>query len=370
MLSGLAAVTGPEAITAVVNTGDDMVLHGLYISPDLDTVTYTLAGAANPGTGWGLAGESWTVMESLAAFEGHRGRPTSSLTWFNLGDRDLATHLFRTGAMLAGAPLSEVTADITRRYGVGARLLPMTDDRVETRVVIDTQPAPPLRSGRDRTDGHARSAGPAGPAGPSGPAGNFGMDGVARAEPRFGGLPAAPEPPPLSPGTTEIGFQEYFVGLRHDVAIKSVRFVGAATASPAPGVLASIAAADVVVICPSNPIVSVGPVLAVPGIAEAVTARRASTVAVSPIIAGKALKGPADRMLVELGYEPSAVGVAKMWAPLACTLVVDEADADLAPRVEAEGLRCLVAPSVMSGPAEARALAEVVLGATGHGHQS
>ncbi len=327
MLSGLAAVVGQGAITAIVNTGDDMVLHGLHISPDLDTVTYTLAGAANAATGWGLSGESWTVMGSLRAFEEAVPR-TGVLTWFNLGDRDLATHLFRTGRLGSGATLSEVTAEVARRFGVETRLLPMTDDRVETRVTIERPGSPTDVQGS------------------------------------FAGLAAPPEPPPgTSPELVEIGFQEYFVGLRHDVAVKAVRFVGASVAVPAPGALDAIEQADLVVICPSNPIVSIGPVLAVPGIADAVARRRETTVAVSPIIAGKALKGPADRMLDELGYEASAVGVAKLWAPFAATLVVDVADSELAPGVEAQGTRCIVAPSVMSGAAQARHLAEVVLGA-------
>ena len=325
MLSGLASVTGQAAITAIVNTGDDMVLHGLHISPDIDTVTYTLAGAANSATGWGLAGESWTVMGSLQEFEG-TAPGAGALTWFNLGDRDLATHLFRTGRLCAGATLSEVTAEVARRFGVEARLLPMTDDRVETRVTIE-QPA--------------------------------GAPGDRRG---FAGLAPAPGPAPVTPpGSVEIGFQEYFVGLRHEVVVKSVRLVGVSSALPAPGVLEALQLADLVVICPSNPVVSIGPVLAIPGIADAVAKRRETTVAVSPIIAGKALKGPADRMLAELGYETSAVGVAKLWAPFAAALVVDAADADLAPRVEAEGTRCIVAPSIMSGPAQARNLAEVVL---------
>ncbi|MGO9660188.1 MAG: 2-phospho-L-lactate transferase CofD family protein [Acidimicrobiales bacterium] len=326
MLSGLAAVVGQAAITAIVNTGDDMVLHGLHISPDIDTVTYTLAGAANSATGWGLSSESWTVMASLQEFEGAAPGP-GLLTWFNLGDRDLATHLFRTGRLGAGATLSEVTAEVARRFGVHARLLPMTDDPVETRLTIEPPAGPPDVKGS------------------------------------FAGLAAAPPPAPgTPPGAVEVGFQEYFVGLRHDVAVRAVRFVGASSAVPAPGVLDAVAGADIVVICPSNPIVSIGPVLAVPGIADAVARRRETTVAVSPIIAGKALKGPADRMLDDLGYETSAVGVARLWAPFAAALVVDAADADLAPRVEAEGARCIVAPSVMSGPAQARALAEVVLG--------
>jgi LPPG:FO 2-phospho-L-lactate transferase len=327
MLSGLASAVGQASITAVVNTGDDMVLHGLRISPDIDTVTYTLAGASNAATGWGLSAESWTVMASLREFEG-AAPDGGALGWFNLGDRDLATHLFRTGRLGSGATLSQVTAEVARRFGVEARLLPMSDDRVETRVTIDETAAP------------------------------------AQVRVRFAGVTAVPEPPTgAAPGLVEIGFQEYFVGLHHDVAVRAVRFVGASAAVPAPGVMDALEQAELIVICPSNPIVSIGPVLAVPGIADAVARRRETTVAVSPIIAGKALKGPADRMLDELGYQTSAVGVAKLWAPFAATLVVDTADAELAPRVEAQGARCIVAPTVMSGPAQARYLAEIVLGA-------
>ena len=324
MLAGLAAVAGQEAIAAVVNTGDDTVLHGLYVSPDIDTITYTLAGVANSATGWGLAGETWAAMEALRAFE---DVSPAGLTWFSLGDRDLATHLFRTGRLAAGATLSEVTAEIARRFGLRCHLLPMTDHRVETRVAVE------LGAG-DR---------------------NFGG---------LSGLPARPIGPPAggaSHAPVEIGFQEYFVGLHHSVAVRSVRFAGAESAVPAPGVLGAIEEADMVVICPSNPIVSIGPVMAVPGIAEAVARRRASTVAVSPIIAGKALKGPADRMLAELGHEPSSVGVAKLWAPWCATLVVDEADAGAADEIESLGVRCVVTPSVMSGPAEAARLARAVV---------
>jgi len=296
MLRGLAAVVDPSQIVAVVNTGDDIVLHGLHISPDLDTVTYTLAGVINADTGWGLAGESWAAMDALAAFDSGR------LAWFRLGDHDLATHLYRTSRLGEGAALHEVTAEISRRFGIAVRILPMSDDQVRTRVTV---------------------------------------------------------------AGTEIGFQEYFVGLRHAVRIDSVRFSGAESALPCPGVLDAIATADLVVICPSNPVVSIGPVLAVPGIREAVTARREHVVAVSPIVAGAALKGPADRMLAELGLESSVVGVAGLYAPFASTLVVDEADAALAGAVEAAGMRCVVAPTVMSGPLEAAALARTVLGRAG-----
>lgn len=300
MLRALAAVVAPSEITAVVNTGDDVVMHGLHVSPDLDTVTYTLAGAINPETGWGLAGETWQAMTEL------RRTSDGRLGWFNLGDHDLGTHLYRTTRLLEGATLTEVTSELAARWEVGVRILPMSDDRVETRVVV---------------------------AGPD-------------------GLPGE-----------EIGFQEYFVGRHHDVAVASVRFAGLEAARPAPGVLAALSTAETIVICPSNPIVSIGPVLGVPGLADAVAARRDRVVAVSPIIAGRALKGPADRLLAELGHAPSAVGVARLWAPWAATLVIDTADADLAEEVEATGVRAVVAPSIMSGPAESAALARVVLAA-------
>jgi LPPG:FO 2-phospho-L-lactate transferase len=304
LLRGLVAVLNPAEITAVVNTGDDIVLHGLHISPDLDTVTYTLAGAINPQTGWGLSGETWQAMEALRAY----GDP--DLGWFNLGDRDLGTHLYRTSRRAAGVPLSAVTEEIRGRWGVAVRLLPMTDDRVETRVRVAAAP----------------------------------------------GVPRAGE---------EIGFQEYFVGLHHEVPLADVRFAGIETSVPGPGVLEAIAEAEMVAICPSNPIVSIGPVLAVPGVSEAVASRRDRVVAVSPIIAGRAIKGPADHLMAELGHEPSVLGVARLWAPICGTLVVDDADADLAAAVEAEGVRCILAPTIMSGPTEAAALARVVLAAGG-----
>jgi LPPG:FO 2-phospho-L-lactate transferase len=292
-LAGLAAVVDPTEITAIVNTGDDFVLHGLAISPDLDTVTYTLAGAVNPETGWGLRGESWRVMDALADRGGH--------TWFRLGDQDLATHLYRTQRIRDGAPLSLVTAELARSWGVAVRLLPMSDDPVETRVTVA--------------------------------------------------------------GEGEIGFQDYFVGRAHDVSVTSIRFAGADGAKPGPGVLDALAAAERVIVCPSNPLVSIGPILAVPGVERALAERRDDTVAVSPIIAGAALKGPAARMLRELGHEPSVAGVARLYAPLVGTLVIDSADAGRAADVAAAGVRCIVAPTIMSGPAEAAALARAVLAA-------
>jgi LPPG:FO 2-phospho-L-lactate transferase len=226
------------------------------------------------------------------------GRYPRARAWFNLGDRDLATHLYRTDRLRAGAPLSTVTAEITAAWGLGLALLPASDDRLQTRVTTE------------------------------------------------GG---------------EIGFQEYFVKHHHDIEVSAVRFDGAEAATAGPGVLDAIASAARIVIAPSNPIVSIGPVLAVPGVRGAVEARRDDVVAVSPIVAGAALKGPADRLLRELGHESSVVGVARLYAPLAATLVVDDADAHLASAVEACGVRCVVAPTIMSGPDEAAALGRTVL---------
>ncbi len=293
MLRGVLAVVPADEVTAIVNTGDDVVLHGLHVSPDVDTVTYTLAGAIDSERGWGLAGETWAAMDALERYGGN--------TWFRLGDRDLATHMYRTQRLSDGAPLSAVTAEIVAAWRLGARLLPMSDDRVETRVSVA--------------------------------------------------------------GEGEIGFQEYFVGRQHSVAITAVRFAGADVAKPAPGVIEALADAERVLVCPSNPIVSIGPVLAVPGVRDAVEARRDDAVAVSPIVAGAALKGPADRMLVELGHEASVVGVARLYVDLAATLVIDEADAALAAAVEAVGMRCVVARTVMRSLDDAAALARVVLAA-------
>ncbi len=299
LLGGLIQVTDPAQITAVVNTGDDLVLHGLHISPDLDTVTYTLAGMDNRETGWGIAGETWAAMTELEALGGEY--------WFRLGDRDLATHLFRTQRLAEGATLSAVTAEISRARHVPVRLVPMSDDPVATRVTL---------------------------------AGNGTAD-------------------------REVSFQEYFVKLRHAVPVRAVRFEGAERARPAPGVLDAIAAAEQIVACPSNPVVSIGPLLAVPGVSDALAARREAVVAVSPIVAGAALKGPADRLLVELGHEASVVGVARLYRRWVGTLVIDVADASLSGAIEDEGVRCVVTETVMGTPRRAAALAEAVLGAAG-----
>jgi len=308
MLAGLVQVVDPGELTAVVNVGDDLVLHGLHISPDLDTVTYTLAGAINTETGWGLTGETWQARAMLERYGG--------VSWFGLGDRDLGTHLYRTQRLTEGADLATVTAEIAAAWGLGLRLVPVTCDPLRTMVTLAAD---------DET-------------GPGSP-----------------GLPAG----------TEIGFQEYFVQRHHSVPVSAVRIAGADTARPTPGVLESLTTAEAIVVAPSNPIVSIGPVLAVPGVHEAVAARRDHVVAVSPIVAGAALKGPADRMLVELGHEASVVGVARLYAPFAGTLVIDEADADRVAEVEAEGLRCVVTPTVMRTPGTAAALARTTLAAVG-----
>jgi LPPG:FO 2-phospho-L-lactate transferase len=292
MLAGLVQVVPPGDITVVGNVGDDLVLHGLHISPDLDTVTYTLADQVDPERGWGLRDETWQAMDMVGRYGG--------VDWFNLGDRDLGTHLYRTHRLSEGASLSDVTAEIATAWQLGFRLLPVTDDPLRTRVTLA--------------------------------------------------------------GGDEVSFQEYFVKLRHDVAVHSIRFVGAEEATPAPGVLEAILEAEAVVVAPSNPLVSIGPLLAVPGVEDAIRARRDDVVAVSPIVAGAALKGPADRLMADLGHEASVVGVARIYSPIAGTLVIDDADAALAPAVEAEGVRAVTTSTVMATPAVAAALAATVLG--------
>lgn len=298
-LRGLMEVVRHDRIATVVNTADDTELHGLSISPDLDTITYTLAGAIDPERGWGLAGETWRAMAALERYTPVRPDGSSAApTWFNLGDQDLATHLYRTARRQEGASLTTITAEIARAWGLDLALYPMTDDRIRTMVALaDTD--------------------------------------------------------------EEIGFQDYFVRLRHDVAVRSIRFEHD-HAVPTPEVTAALDA-ERVVIAPSNPLVSIGPIRALPGVDDRLAARRASVVAVSPIVGGVALKGPADRMLTELGLEPSVVGVARLYAPVAATLVVDPADAHLATEVEATGMRCVVTPSIMSTPGVAASLARACL---------
>jgi LPPG:FO 2-phospho-L-lactate transferase len=295
LLRGMVEVVAPSEITAIVNTGDDTDLHGLHISPDLDTVMYTLADAINPETGWGLAGETWRVMESLGTLGG--------VTWFNLGDQDLATHLYRTQRLSEGARLGAVTSELVGSFGVGVTLVPVTDDPLRTRVQLADGP--------------------------------------------------------------EVGFQEYFVRLRHEVPVSGIRFDGADRATPGPGVLEALDRGDPIVVCPSNPVVSIGPLLAVPGVFDHLQRRRDRVIGVSPIVAGAAIKGPAGRLLVEMGFESSVVGVAKWYASWVGTLVIDEADASLAAAVEAEGVRCIVAPTIMSSVERSATLAGTVLDALG-----
>ena len=287
-----------ESITAVVNTGDDCTMHGLSISPDLDTIVYTLAGAIDPERGWGLVDETWRAMESLERFEAVRPEGSAAAPrWFNLGDRDLATHFYRTARLAEGASLTEVTDEIRRAWSIPVNVVPMSDDRLSTLVTI-VEP-----------DGSHR----------------------------------------------EIAFQDYFVRLRHGVPVASIRFDGdAELTDPARRALTG---ATSVVIAPSNPLVSIGPIRSLAGVDELLADRRERVVAISPIVGGAALKGPADRMLVELGHAPSVVGVARLYSPIASILVIDTVDAHHAAAVEATGMRCVVTDTVMSTPPVARQLA-------------
>lgn len=279
----------------VVNVGDDTELHGLCISPDLDTVLYTLAGLNDEERGWGLRGETYATLAQLAAL--------CEDTWFTLGDKDLATHVTRTARLRAGATLSQVTAQLAAALGVGARLLPVTDDRVAT--LVDT------------------------------PAGR---------------LP----------------FQEYFVRRRHADPVLGVVYEGIEDARPAPGVIDAVGGADVVVLAPSNPFLSVFPLLGVPGMREALETTTARRLAVSPIVGGQAVKGPAAQILKTLGHEVSALGVARLYQGLVDVMVIDAADAALAPAVRDLRLDVLVTDTIMGGPAGRERLARELLAAAGH----
>ena len=291
MLHALRGVTEPASITGVVNTGDDLDLHGLRICPDLDTISYTLAGLNNEVTGWGLEGETWRVMDELEQLGGE--------AWFRLGDRDLATHLYRTQRLAEGATLSEVTAELGARLGIDVTLLPMSEDPVSTTF---------------ESVEHGR-----------------------------------------------ISFQDYFVRYRHDVTITEITFEGARAASPSPGVLEALEEAERIVISPSNPLISIAPIMAVPGIRKILGRRRSDVIAVSPLIGGKALKGPADRLLVELGHEPSPQGIARLYRDVIGSLVIDEVDGATAGLVRSEGVSCLVTNTNMGEPDAASHLAKVVL---------
>lgn len=299
-LSGLLQVVPAREVTAIVNTGDDTELHGLSISPDIDTVTYTLASQIDQVRGWGLRDETWRAMGALERFESVRPNGSAAAPrWFNLGDTDLATHFYRTARLKEGASLREVTDEIRRAFGLELTILPMSDDPVRTVVHIDSGP---------------------------------------------------------------VAFQEYFVRLQHSVPVTKVEYAGASTATFIN--LSLMDDADTIVIAPSNPIVSIGPVRALPGVEEALMSRREDVVAVSPIVAGSALKGPADRMLVELGHEPTVVGVARLYAPVCGTLVIDDQDAHLADDVEREGIACVVTDTIMSREGVGASLARISVGST------
>ncbi len=295
-LRGLIRAAPEARITAVINTGDDVVMHGLHVSPDLDSVTYWLGDAFDRERGWGRRDETFRATEELRAF----GAPDA---WFGLGDLDLATHLFRTPLLAAGVPLSEVTARVAVRFGIGAALVPMTDDPVTTRISVVE-----------------------------------------------GGI------------ETELHFQEYWVARRARDEVKSFRFEGVEASRPAPGVLRAIAGADALVICPSNPVVSVGPILAVPGVREAVAARRDRVVGVSPIVGGSPLAGMADKLMPVAGLEVSALGAARAYSDLLAAWVVDDEDASLVDAIEgALGVRTAATDTIMRDDDSSEALARFTL---------
>ncbi len=286
-LQGLVQVVDPASVTVISNVADDVEMFGLHVAPDTDIVIYSLAGAVNPETGWGLQGDTFAVVDALRRFGYGR--------WFNLGDRDLATAVHRTRLLREGRPMHEIVAELARAFGVASAILPVTNERVATRIVA--------------ADGD------------------------------------------------ELEFQDYMVRRRAEPDVAGVRFAGAENATPAPGVLDAIREADRLIIAPSNPFVSIGPILAVPGVREAVLRSRARRLAISPIVGGEAIKGPAASMLASLGHEVSAVGVAAIYRDLIDVMVIDEQDRALAPQVEALGLDCAVTDTMMTSPERKAALA-------------
>lgn len=289
-LDGLVRVVPPKDVFVIGNTGDDAEIHGLHISPDLDTVTYTLAGLANPVHGWGLRGDTFHNLEAL--------RRLGADAWFQLGDQDLATHIFRTERLRAGAKLSQVTREINAALGVKSAIVPMSDDPVRTMV-----------------------------------------------ETRAGLL----------------DFQDYFVRRRTRDAVQGIRFRGAEKSKPAPGVLNAIAQADAVIVCPSNPLISIGPILAVPGIRRALERRRGPTIAISPIVGGRALKGPAAKMMRSLKMSASAQGVAQFYKGIVNVLVLDKEDEAQASKIESQGMRAIVTDTIMAGLSKKKSLARAVM---------
>ena len=287
---GLSRVLPRESLTVVVNTGDDETFHGLHVSPDLDTVMYTLAGLSNPEMGWGLAGESFRTLEAL----GRYGAPI----WFGLGDVDLATHIRRTELLAQGWTLSRVTQELCTRLGVLHAVVPMSDDPVRTRAVT--------------------------------------VEG-------------------------ELAFQEYFVHRLCEPVISAVRFQSAESAAISPGFQRALESADCIVFCPSNPLVSIGPILAVPGVRDAIASFSGPRIAVSPIVGGAALRGPAAKMMSELGEDVSCVGVARRLQGLCDTLVIDKVDEPLVPAIEAMGMAAAVTGTVMETDDDKTRLAREVL---------
>lgn len=276
----------PENLFIIGNTGDDCVFHGLHISPDLDTVTYTLAGLSHRKQGWGLARDTFHCLDALTRL--------SANTWFRLGDRDLATHLYRSHRLKQGATLSQVTQEITRALGVGATILPMSDDPVRTQVRTPV------------------------------------------------GL---------------LDFQTWFVQRRHRDRVLSIACRGARRAKPSPGILRAIERADAILICPSNPIISIGPILAVPGIRQALRRTPAPVIAVSPLIAGRALKGPSASMMKDMGLRPTSLGVAELYQDFLDVLILDHADSSLVPSIERLGIGAVVTNTILDTRPRRRALA-------------
>ena len=290
LLLGLSSVSSPEDITIIANTGDDIELFGLRICPDVDTVTYTLAAVINEQMGWGLKGDTFECLQWLGRYEQD--------CWFNLGDRDLATHIFRTRELRAGRSLTEITEIIRSSLGVRSTILPMTDAYTPTRV--------------QTAEG-------------------------------------------------KMHFQEYFVRRRCEPRVQDIRFDNIESAEPAPGVIPSILNADAVIICPSNPFISIGPILAVRGIREALRETPATVLAVTPIIEGKALKGPAADMLRDLGHEVSAAAVARMYRDVLDVFVLDNLDIRCAAEIEALGIRVFSADTIMTTSETKQQLARRVL---------